>query len=197
MLSRVAPSALFVAACLLVTNAGAAFSKAPAPPKAAPGGSHQRAALAGCLNEWLFNGIWRVKVTSVGPIKTPPDTAGNFNSGWGVTVQFRNGTNVDLVPSTTGMGHLTLVAADGDTMDIGLTTSGTMDAQKLGYHDFPPSAQYTHQLTFLYPYGTAAADIKKPVKFLITFDASIRNASSGPHYSTSSPSMRIDLTCKK
>lgn len=188
---------VLVVFCSLLVSASGVVA-APAPLATTAGGSHARAALAGCMNQWLFNGIWRVKVTAVDAIKTPPDAAGNFNAGWGVTVQFRNGTSADLLPATSGLGHLTLVSADGDTTDVGLTTTGTLDSQKLAYHDFPPSAQYTHQLTFWYPIGTAAADIKQPVKFLIAFDPAMRNnAGSGPRYSTPSPSMRVDLTCKK
>lgn len=189
-------SVLSIALCSFLLSTSAVVA-APHPAATSAGGSHARAALAGCMNQWLFNGIWRVKVTAVDPIKTPPDAAGSFNAGWGVTVQFRNGTNADLLPATSGLGHLTLVSADGDTTDVTLTTSGALDAQKLTFHDFPPSAQYTHQLTFWYPFGTAAADIKQPVKFLIAFDPAMRNASSGPHYSTPNPSMRVDLTCKK
>ena len=189
--------AVIVASCLVVLATESALSQTPNPNKVTSGGSYQRAALEGCMNEWLFNGIWRVKLTKVEPIKSTPDVAGNFNSGWGVTVQVRNGTSVDFVPVSTGLGHLTVVSADGDTTDVGLTTTGTLDAQKLEYHDFPPSAQFTHQLTFWYPYGTAAADIKKPVKFIMAFDANSRKDASGPHFTTSNPSMRVNLTCNK
>jgi len=186
-----------VVVCLVLFGSTSVFGQTPKPNKVSAGGSHQRAALEGCLNEWLFNGIWRLKVTKVDTIKSTPDAAGNFNTGWGVTVQVRNGTNVDFIPASTGIGHLTLVSVDGDTMDVGLTTTGTLDAQKLVYHDFPPSSQYTHQLTFWYPYGTAAADIKKPVKFILAFDYNARKDASGPRYTTSNPSMRVNLTCKK
>jgi len=47
----------------------------------------------GCMNQWLFNGVWRVKVTNVEPYMS-----GNQQVGWQVTEVWRNGTSEELSP---------------------------------------------------------------------------------------------------
>ena len=66
-------------------------------PTPAPGGAKQRQAVEGCLNQWLFDGIWRFRVTKVAPIN--PD---GMRPGYGVAVEVRNGTHATLTPVFTG-----------------------------------------------------------------------------------------------
>ena len=47
----------------------------------------------GCKNQWLFNGVWRVKVTDVEPYMN-----GNQQTGWQVTEVWRNGSSQELSP---------------------------------------------------------------------------------------------------
>ncbi|MBV8172021.1 MAG: hypothetical protein JO219_08835, partial [Candidatus Eremiobacteraeota bacterium] len=58
---------------------------------AALGGSSSRAdnlTQEGCMNQWLFNGLWRVEVTAVEPYMN-----GSQQTGWQITEVWRNGTN--------------------------------------------------------------------------------------------------------
>lgn len=75
------------------------------------GGANQVGALEGGLNDWLFNGIWRFRVTSVEPIADRP--------GWKVRAELRNGTKLDNVAlGGTGFESLKLVMADGNPVGV-------------------------------------------------------------------------------
>ena len=75
------------------------------------GGANQLTALEGGLNEWLFNGIWRFRVTSVTPTADRP--------GWKLAAELRNGTKLDSVAlGGTGFESITLVMADGNPVGI-------------------------------------------------------------------------------
>ena len=77
----------------------------------AAGGANQITALEGGLNEWLFNGIWRFRVTSVTPTADRP--------GWKLSAELRNGTKLDNVAlGGTGFESITLVMADGNPVGI-------------------------------------------------------------------------------
>jgi|SRR5579864_2607412 len=161
----------------------------------APGGANQRSALQGCANQWLFDGIWRLKVDSVTPL-SDPDMAGYF--GWGVTVELRNGTSADYTPISTGFQNLELAFADGSTLQVDATTQGELDAQVLEYHDFPQATGFKHKLTFWYPANTQQSAVQKPVKFVVLIDPTYRaqHADSGqPNYTTANPSFRVMLNC--
>ena len=41
-------------------------------PNNGAGGANQKASVTGCVNEWLFNGVWRMRVTKVEPVTDPP-----------------------------------------------------------------------------------------------------------------------------
>jgi hypothetical protein len=76
------------------------------------GEADQRASLEGCLNEWLFNGIWRARATKVEPF----DEIGL--KGWAVDFEVRNATNRTLEAWNAGFkdsSSLTLAFADGST----------------------------------------------------------------------------------
>lgn len=76
----------------------------------ASGGANQVGALEGGLNDWLFNGIWRFRVTSV----IPNDDG---RPGWTLHVELRNGTKLDqMALAGSGFDSLSLVMADGNSV---------------------------------------------------------------------------------
>jgi hypothetical protein len=160
------------------------------------GGSHQVGAQSGCMNKWMFDGMWRVRVTKV---VYAPATASDQNA-WQVTMQWGNGTTIaNLRPTDSLKGDLVIALKDGDTLSAGDTTYGTLDEQKLDYHAFPASGQFTFTQPFRSP--NALDQANPPAKLLITFDvAKYRSYNPGGsgqlwRQKTISPNFRIDLTC--
>jgi len=158
----------------------------------AEGGSTQMKAQPGCLNQWLFNGQWRVRVTKVA---YHPGTADAPSSGWDVTMQWGNGTPFDgVTPAQTNLQPLVLALANGDTMDASRT------AVDLGGHAFPPSGQLTLTQPFL---QVAPVDQNnKPAKLLVSFDVAGYKAyhgTDGKFWNQKTPgyNYRFDLTCDK
>lgn len=134
------------------------------PPKA-EGGSTQVSAQDGCMNQWLFNGVWRVRVTNVAF-----QPKGDLPNAWAVTMQWGNGTNYgNITPAVDTLAQdMVLALQNGDTLTATDTTTGNLTQQKLFYHSFPQSGQYTHTQPF---YSTSDLDQNnKPAKLLITFD---------------------------
>lgn len=159
------------------------------------GGSHQVDAQIGCMNKWMFDGLWRVRVTSVA--YTPSATNAN---GWDVTMQWGNGTTIAaLRPTDSFKKDLVIALKNGDTLAATDTTDGTLIEQKLDYHAFPASGQFTYTQSFRET--TPLDQTNPPVKLLITFDVakyrSLNPNGSGPLWrqKTVSPNFRIDLTC--
>jgi hypothetical protein len=77
------------------------------PAAVAPGGANQVAAYEGGVNEWLFNGMWRFRVSGIAPLE-------GERPGWKVAVELRNGTKLDnFALAGSGFDSLTLVMADG------------------------------------------------------------------------------------
>jgi len=129
----------------------------------AAGGANQRASLEGCLNEWLFNGIWRARVTKVEAIEV-------FGlKGWGVTLEMRNGTNRTLEPGQTGVrdsSGLSLVFADGSTANINASALSREYEGELRYKQIPQGAAVIYQIKF------DAAKAEAPTKLLLEIDPS-------------------------
>src|SRR5690242_2847288 len=90
------PAVLCILASLLVSS----ISFAPAPVSALSD------ARTGCMNQWLFNGIWRVRVTKVEPLMN-----GSQQAGWQVTQTWRNGTATPIAPSDSMMKDEQLVTS--------------------------------------------------------------------------------------
>ncbi|MXV18080.1 hypothetical protein [Deinococcus xianganensis] len=165
----------------------------------AAGGSNQLGAAEGCLNEWLFNGTWRLRVTGV---KYVPD-AGNGNSyGWVVTTEFRNGGKQLLNLSSTGIEKgVSLALKDGSTKDLGL--SGIASAFRTGT-DLPPGAGLVMDLPFSWQGGAptnAQLQANPPVKLIVPVDVTALRRGGSTLYKTvnyvKDPSFRVNLTCKK
>lgn len=159
-----------------------------------PGGSNERPALSGCRNEWLFNGVWRVKVGAITRISKDADTP-----GWGVELEVRNGTKATIMPTDagwegTGQG-LHLAFADASTMN-----PDPYEIQKLTFNALPQGGVARAQLKYFAPLGTSASSLKAPTKLLIELDPKGIGDSTrakGVAFNTPAPSFRIDLTCTK
>lgn len=161
------------------------------------GGSTQVKAQTGCTNQWLFNGMWRVRVTKV----AFRPAADGYPNGWDVTMQWANGTSfADLQPSMTNKQDLVLALANGDTLAATATTNGSLIEQKLDYHSFPASGQYTYTQSF---FSSDTLDPSNtPAKLLVTFDVAAYKAYNGAtgkywNQKTAGYNYRIDLTCDK
>ncbi|HXN08537.1 MAG TPA: hypothetical protein VN860_02620 [Candidatus Acidoferrales bacterium] len=148
------------------------------------------AAGEGCMGQWMFNGIWRVRVTKVDPL----NDSGGKQIGWLVTEQWRNGTDRKLAPGNTFAKDQVLVLANGAQIAATETTQGTLSSQDLGFHDFPPSAQYTHLQKFIAAGALDASN--KPAAVVIPFDAAKEAANKPlPPYSVNPPNFKIKLDC--
>jgi hypothetical protein len=158
------------------------------------GGANQRASLEGCMDETFFNGIWRVRVLSLEPISKDGVTP-----GWGLTIEMRNGQQATLMPTDTGISGtgegIQLVLADGTILPV-----DPYEVQRLTYASLPQGGGVTHQLKFYPPFGTSQDQVSEPVKFLFEMKPdrigfSLQQA--GVAYSTSSPSLRVQLDCQQ
>ena len=167
----------------------------------AQGGSNQVAATDGCLNQWMSNGIWKMRVTAIGP--NPVGAAPKDQFGWLVTQTWVNATNRGIL--TDGLNdqgtkfvqtHVTdefLVTQSGNNASSANAVGGLRLTNKPGY-DWPPGSDYTFSQLFVWsPFDATDA----PVRLLVTFDDKTQNALPGlPHYKKPAD-FRIDLTCTK
>lgn len=144
----------------------------------------------GCMSQWMFNGIWRVRVTKVDPLTD----SGGKQIGWLVTEQWRNGTTRTFAPGDTFAKDQTLVLADGAVITAIESTNGTLSSQDVLYHQFPAAAQYTHQQKFI---ATGSFDPSvKPAAVIIPFDiARQAERKDAPQYSVKPADYKIKLDC--
>lgn len=185
---------LFLPLLILATFVSGPVAAAPQ----AQGGSTQVSAQSGCLNQWMFNGVWRVRVTNVAF-----QPAGDHPNAWNVTMQWANGTSyAGISPVDTMKQDFVLALANGDTLTATDSTTGTLNQQQLDYHTFPASGQFTYTQMFLST-QTLDPNNNKPVKLLVTFDVpkykQYHPGSEGKFWKLKTPgyNYRIDLTCSK
>lgn len=155
------------------------------------GGTNQRASLEGCINETLFNGVWRLTVKSIEPIvrnETVP--------GWGVTLEWKNGTKATTYATQTGVKNFALIMPNGDALEI-----DAYDAQQVTDRDVQQGAGVTHQLRFFFAPNTPPENLPRPAKLLVEIDPKGITAgtliAAGVAYSTPNPSFRVRLDCQK
>lgn len=166
--------------------------------KTAPGGANQVAALEGCVGETLFNGIWRVKVTSLRAIGIP-DAGSPDIPGWAVGLEMRNGARQTTSMMSTGFGASSggsdpaLILADGSALKL---DGG--DFLRPWSQDVLQGGATTFTLRFAYPRGTTGAQAKAqpPAKFILQINPKIPDY-VGVKYSVSDPSLRVRLDCRK
>lgn len=172
-----------------------ALTIAPAPAKTKPvvtGGSNQRMAVEGCMNKWLFNGIWRFRVISVNNAATYND--GVMETGIGVKVQIHNGTSKELEPDHTGLSDI-----NGRGISLAYANDNTAEPANAGglsenFLDktMPPGGGAT--VTIYFPYDSSDKT-SKPTKLIIPVDQKSEHNTLHVRYSVSDPSFRVKLTC--
>lgn len=177
MTPRVAPFGSVLLALTLSTSVSAAYAAAPP----AAGGANERPSVEGCMNQWLFNGVWRVRVTSVSP------------SGSDVVMVVRNGSHDSLSTADSGFAAINgqgidLAFSDASIQNLDINT--TKFREELSTRKLPPGGQATTTLHFAPPSDPAA----KPAKLLIRVDPKYN---SYVRYTVSDPSFRVRLDCTK
>ena len=172
-----------LASCSLVAllaAAGPAAGRAATPP---PGGANQRVSVEGCQNQWLFDGVWRVRVSNVSP------------TGSDATLEVRNGTKDAMTAPDGGFAKVNgqgidMAYDDGSVQNLDLDATRESYRSELSYKKLPPGGGAKTTLHFAPPSNASA----KPVKLLIAVDPS---ANSSVHYPTKDPSFRVHLDCTK
>jgi V8-like Glu-specific endopeptidase len=157
----------------------------------AQGGSTEIAAQQGCLNQWLSNGVWRMRATAIGPF----NNADGLRVGWAVTEQWTNVSNQAIAPYDTLVQDEQLAFASGNTVASSNTITSGNYFQKITFDTLNPGASVTDPVVF---WPTPFDASQTPVKVLVMFDAAHANQSRfRPHYTTNPANFRIDLTCTK
>lgn len=144
----------------------------------AQGEANQNAAVEGCLNEWLFNGLWRFRVTGVQPSSDP--------QGWKATVEVRNGSRADgLALAGTGWGGMRIILSDGNPVEV------LSDAVDVRDQSFLQGAGKTITLAF-----PSEETSKTPSKLFLLLDPK-GLAGTNLRYTVPDPSFRVRLDCRK
>ncbi|WP_293912295.1 hypothetical protein [Deinococcus sp.] len=166
-------------------------------PSSGTGGANQKASVTGCLNEWLFNGVWRLRATKVEPVTDPPGSY-NYGDGWAVTIEARNGVTQTITLDDVGVvynGAVNLTFADGDSWGKSVR-DGWQDKT---YTKLPQGAGFLYTFK-LYPDAKlerAEVLARPPQKLLIENLKKITDRYKGVAFTVPDPSFRVDLTCKK
>lgn len=148
-------SSLKAAGAVVAKNNGVMTIDFPA------GGANQQNGVEGSVGDWLFNGIWRFKVTGFSKQTDQP--------GWKVDVEIRNGTTYNgYSPGGTGWQGVTLVLADGTSVssrsdspefrDMGLN-QGASNAQSL-YFDTDSTSEPDRLILRFDPKGLVGTPLK-------------------------------------
>ena len=155
-------------------------------PSPAAGGSFQRSSVEGCTKQYLFNGVWRIKVVSLDT--SSPGTVA-------VTLEVRNGSGKDFsMVQSTGFGGLNgnlinLVFSNDDTATMEKADQFVAYNNAIAFKHIPVGGFATGHLTFTAPNDPNV----KPTKLLIAFDPKMNLDKA--HYTVKDPSFRVHLDC--
>jgi len=173
---------------------GKAVAAASTPNNGA-GGANQKASVTGCVNEWLFDGVWRMRVTNVKSVTNP---GRGDRPAWGVTVEVRNGTTQTLALYQNGIDYnnaINLSFADGSSMGSASRSAW----QDKVYTKLPQGVGTVHQFIIDPDDSMTMAQLQAspPTKFLFEVIKKVDSSAKGVAFSVPDPSFRVDLTCKK
>jgi len=158
----------------------------------AQGGSTQIAAFEGCSNQWLSNGVWKMRATGVAPDNNNDPSSPQI--GWLVTEDWVNLTGKTVAPWDTFTTDQYLITAGGSNVASSNGVSTGLTMQKLTMHEFASGEKFTYQQNFRWA-GFSAGD--KPTRLLVTFDAVSQNKRvNGPHFKMPG-NFRINFECSK
>ena len=143
------------------------------------GGANQVVALEACVGEWLFNGIWRVRVTD-------PQVFSGDRNGISYRFEFRNGTKLSgFAPSGTGLEGIQLALENGTTVS----------AENVNEISDPPYlAGGSHSQTINFYWDDANL---KPQKIVVLFNPKNMNTSFDVKFNVLDPSLRFKTNCTK
>ncbi len=137
----------------------------------------------GCMNQWLFNGLWRAKVTKAEPIMD-----GSQQTGWRITQTWRNGTSRELSPADSQFKEETL-----NLSALSLTAEGH-NQQALVFNNFAPAGEFTYTQSFFGP-NMKVDPSDKPRSLDVTFDGQVLARMNKPHFSTRQYNFDYNLDC--
>ncbi|ULH16217.1 hypothetical protein MF271_06280 [Deinococcus sp. KNUC1210] len=163
----------------------------------AAGGADQKASVTGCVNEPLFNGIWRLRVTKVEAVADPDGGSLNF---YHIVTQISNGTNRTLSPDSTGIqtgNAYNIFLADGDS--IAAPTGTSVAFQTKTWAKLPQGSGENLEFWFR-PSSNQTLDQMRanmPKKFLFEVLPDKLDKSLKVGYTVRDPSFRVNLTCTK
>jgi hypothetical protein len=153
------------------------------------GGSEEVPAAKGCENQWLSNGVWKMRVIGVGA----DEGGGTSQIGWAVSEQWVNETGGPLTPDDSFIQDEQLVLESGNTIASSNTGGTELNSQLLVFHNFAAGAPFSYQQLFR-PDTFSASD--KPVRLLVTFDAaSLKNHTDKPQFTADPANFRISFHC--
>ena len=177
-------STLKSAIMLAAAFAGVMFAFAAAPARSAANGMQE-----GCMNQWLFNGVWRVRVTKVEPFMD-----GCQQVGWQVTESWRNGTTQEIAPNDSMLKDQVLQLDDGSSIAASANSTGTMSMGVIGAHSLSRAAQFTYVQLFRAPTGNPSG---KPKAVTVLFDGEhLAQFKNRPQFTTHQYDYRIKLDCQ-
>ncbi len=141
-------------------------------------------AASGCINQWLFNGVWRARVDKVEPF-----IKDGQQQGWQVTQTWRNGVSRQLSPADSQMKDETLLLSSGNVLQ-----PDAYRQQSLVFNNFAPSGEQTYVQDFLFP-NLKGDPNDKPKAMTVTFDGATLAKLNKPHFTTNQYNFHYDLTC--
>ncbi len=167
----------------------------------AQGGSTQLNATSGCMNQWMSNGVWKMRVLAVTPF--PVGTKARDQIGWHVRQEWVNITHGKVFPgSVADPGDRVAPTSVSDEFLSTKSGNNTSSANVVGGFalgsrniPFPPGVPYTFdQLISGGVFNAADA----PTRLLVTFDTATQKKEMVsipvPQYRMPA-NFRISLTC--
>ena len=139
----------------------------------------------GCVNQWLFNGVWRARVEKVEPL-----IKDGQQQGWQVTQTWRNGISKELSPADTQLKTEELQLSSGNVLQ-----PDPYREQSLVFNNFAPSGEQTYIQDFPFPNFKGDPN-DKPKALSVTFDgATLAKMNNKPHFTSNQYNFHYDLGC--